>query len=396
MSKAFDKVDHAKLLDRLFQFGIAGSLHDWFKSYLRDRKQRVTVLGATSEQLLVTSGVPQGSLLGPMLFLLFVNDLPDTVTSPSRVACYADDTKVLRTINSASDCAALQSDLNSLVDWTESSGLLFNKKKCKCQRITRKKNPQVFQYSISGAVLETCESEKDLGVWVSSDLSWDKQIFEQCTKANKLLGFVRRASKNIFNMQTRRTLFLTIVRCHLGYTSQVWSPQSIGLLKQVEGIQQRATKYILKLPFRCDIPYKTRLQMTNLIPLSFWHEYLDIVFFYKVVNNLIYVNSDALPVARQPVRVTRSSSSNTISYIAKKCRTVTYQRSFFIRCTRTWNVLPEDIKNNQTLPAFKKSLFQYYLNALAIYDQDDTRTWRTICPKCNVARNLTRLPSCCF
>ena len=100
MSKAFDKVDHAKLL------------------------------GATSEQLLVTSGVPQGSLLGPMLFLLFVNDLPDTVTSPSRVACYADDTKVLRTINSASDCAALQSDLNSLVDWTESSGLLFNKKKC--------------------------------------------------------------------------------------------------------------------------------------------------------------------------------------------------------------------------------------------------------------------------
>ena len=396
MSKAFDKVDHAKLLDRLFQFGIAGSLHDWFKSYLRDRKQRVTVLGATSEQLLVTSGVPQGSLLGPMLFLLFVNDLPDTVTSPSRVACYADDTKVLRTINSASDCAALQSDLNSLVDWTESSGLLFNKKKCKCQRITRKKNPQVFQYSISGAVLETCESEKDLGVWVSSDLSWDKQIFEQCTKANKLLGFVRRASKNIFNMQTRRTLFLTIVRCHLGYASQVWSPQSIGLLKQVEGIQQRATKYILKLPFRCDIPYKTRLQMTNLIPLSFWHEYLDIVFFYKVVNNLIYVNSDALPVARQPVRVTRSSSSNTISYIAKKCRTVTYQRSFFIRCTRTWNVLPEDIKNNQTLPAFKKSLFQYYFNALAIYDQDDTRTWRTICPKCNVARNLTRLPSCCF
>ena len=183
MSKAFDKVDHAKLLDRLFQFGIAGSLHDWFKSYLRDRKQRVTVLGATSEQLLVTSGVPQGSLLGPMLFLLFVNDLPDTVTSSSRVACYADDTKVLRTINSASDCAALQSDLNSLVDWTESSGLLFNKKKCKCQRITRKKNPQVFQYSISGAVLETCESEKDLGVWVSSDLSWDKQIFEQCTKA---------------------------------------------------------------------------------------------------------------------------------------------------------------------------------------------------------------------
>ena len=155
MSKAFDKLNHAKLLDKLCQFGITGSLHDWFKSYLHDRKQRVTV----------TSGVPQGSLLGPMLFLLFVNNLPDTVSS-STAACYADDTKVLRTINSATDCSALQADLNSLVDWSKSSSLLFNKKKCKCQRIARKKSPQAFQYSINGTVLETCESEKDLGVWV--------------------------------------------------------------------------------------------------------------------------------------------------------------------------------------------------------------------------------------
>ena len=227
-------------LDKLCQFGVAGSLHDWFKSDLYDHKQRMTVLGVRSELLSVTSGVPQGSLLGPMLFLLFVSDLPDTFSS-SRAACYADDTKVFRTINSASDCAALQADLDSLVDWSESSSLLFNQKKYKCQRIARKISPQVFQYSINGTVLETCESEKDRGGWVLSDLSWDKQIYEQCTKANELLGFVRRASKSVQSMRTRRTLFLSVVRGQLGYASQVWSPQlTVDLLKQVEAVQRRA------------------------------------------------------------------------------------------------------------------------------------------------------------
>ena len=177
---------------------------------------------------------------------------------------------------------------------------------------------------------------------------------------------------------------------------QVDGQQAVGLLKQVEAVQQRATKYILRLPFRCDVPYKTRLLMTNLIPLSFLHKYLDI-FFYKAVNNLIYVNSDALPVARQPVRITRYSSNSSVTYIPKKCRTLSYQRSFFVRCARIWNVLPESLKeHNQTSLAFKRSLLKYYTNAVDIFDQEDIRTWRTICPKCNTAKTLTRPPHCCF
>ena len=105
MSKAFDKVNHTKLHARLHQYGITGKLHDWFRSYLQGRKQQVTVLGATSRELPVTSGVPQGSLLGPILFLLFVDDLPNTVKT-SRVACYADDTKIFKSIDSITDCNA--------------------------------------------------------------------------------------------------------------------------------------------------------------------------------------------------------------------------------------------------------------------------------------------------
>ena len=220
---------------------------------------------------------------------------------------------------------------------------------------------------------------------------------EQCAKANKLLGFVRRASRHIQSTQTRRTLYLSIVRCHLGYATQVWSPQSIGLLKRVENVQRRATKLILKLLFRCDVTYKTRLQLTNLLPISYWHEFLDIVFFYKTVNNLVFIDGEVLPVTRQSTRSTRSSSTNSITYIPKRSRTVTYQRSFFIRACRTWNVLPAELRTSHTsLASFKHSLLQYYFKALDLYDTDDIRTWRTICLRCNIARTLLCPPTCCF
>ena len=217
----------------------------------------------------------------------------------------------------------------------------------------------------------------------------NRWLHEQCAKATKLLGFVRRASRYIQSTQARRTLYLSIVRCHLGYATQVWSPQSISLLKRVENVQLRATKLILKLLFRCDVTYKTRLQVINLLPISYWHEFLDIVFFYKAVDNLVLIDSEALPATRQSTRSTRSSSSNAITYIPKRSRTVTYQRSFFIRACRTWNVLPAELRTSHiSLASFKRSLLQYYNKALDLYDVDDIRTWRTICPRCNIARTL--------
>ena len=172
-------------------------------------------------------------------------------------------------------------------------------------------------------------------MWVSSNLTSDKQVTEQCAKANKLLGFVRRVSRYIQSTQTHYTLYLSIVRCHLCYATQVWSPQSIGQLKQVEKVQHRATKLILKLPFRCDVTNKTCPQLTNLLPISYWHEFLDVVFFYKAVNNLVFIDSEALPVSRQFTRSTSSTSSSAITYIPKRSRTVTCRRSFFIRVCST-------------------------------------------------------------
>ena len=201
----------------------------------------------------------------------------------------------------------------------------------------------------------------------------------------------------IQSIKTRRTLYLSIVWCHLGYATQVWSPQSIGLLKWVENVQRRATKLILKLLFRCDVTYKTRLQLTSLLPTSYWHEFLDIVFFYKAVHNLVFIDSEALPATRQSARSTRSSSSNAITYIPKQSRTVTYQRSFFTRACRTWNVMPAELRTSHiSLASFQCSLLLYYNKALDPYDVDDIRTWRTVSPTCNIARTLLCPPTCCF
>ena len=129
MSKAFDKVQHSLILDKLRQYNISGNLLNWFTSYLRGRRQRVTVLGATSKERKVTSGVPQGSILGPMLFLLYVNDLPNTVNT-SKVACFADDTKILKQVDNLQDTAGLQNDIISLNGWATDNGLTFNQMKC--------------------------------------------------------------------------------------------------------------------------------------------------------------------------------------------------------------------------------------------------------------------------
>ena len=246
MLKAFDKADHTLLLNKLqTNFLISGNLLSWFRSYLLGRRQRVTLLGTSSPEMDVTSGVPQGSILGPILFLLYVNDLPDVVVN-SKVASFADDTKLYRRVDSTQDAILLQNDLDKLEAWFISSGLVFNKKKCKQQHITRKFNPVEFQYKINDKPLEVTNHEKDLGVYVSSDLTWKKHTLEQCAKANKLLGFIRRCAMDVQSSSTRRTLYLAIVRPALGYATQVWSPQTIDL------IRHPAT--CLKVYFRSTLP----------------------------------------------------------------------------------------------------------------------------------------------
>jgi hypothetical protein len=237
---------------------------------------------------------------------------------------------------------------------------------------------------------------------VSSDLTWKKQVIEQCLKGNKLLGFPRRSSREIRNPVTRRCLYIShaVVRSHLGYATQIWAPQTIELIKRVERVQRRATKFILNLPFYSEVPYEERLIASNLLPISFWHEYLDFVHFFKMIDGLVYANKDILPARNfGNERKTRATSNpNLILFRTKKCKTVTYQISFINRTTRIWNILPNELKQQSpSLSTFKYLLYRYYTNtAINInYESENSRTWKSISLKCDAARSLATPLFCC-
>ena len=147
MSKAFDKVSHVRLLHRLREFGFGGNLLMWFNSYLKNRRQQTTVLGVTSTALPMTSGVPQGSILGPLLFLLYTNDLSSSIVN-SNVAAFADDTKIFKVINSTTDAMLLQNDLLNFNSSSSNAGLHLNTSKCKTLQVTRKYNKIDFPYQL--------------------------------------------------------------------------------------------------------------------------------------------------------------------------------------------------------------------------------------------------------
>ena len=266
--------------------------------------------------------------------------------------------------------------------WSQSSGLLFNEA-CKAQHITRKTKPILSSYKPNNTALESYAAEKDVGVWISKDLTWYKQVNEQPSRANKLLGYLKTNTRFILRTEVRRTLYLALARPHLGYATQIWTPQSIELIVKLERIQRLATKFILKLPYSSNISKKSRLQTLNLIPICYWHELLDLTFFFKFTHGLVNVNSSVLPEVRKYGRRTRSSTSNFNKYIIKKCKTGTYQTSFLIRPSIIWSCLVDELDlRSSTLASFKSVFLNFFKSALAVsYDCKDPRSFKFICLK---------------
>ena len=182
-AKAFDTVSHDLILNKLkTQYNIDGTLLKFFTEYLRNRKQRVILDNVISESVDVLSGVPQGSILGPLLFVLFINDIYENINKDSNIALFADDTKIWRDINSELDCETLQNDINTLSIWSRNNKMSFHPDKCKalsiydCRLDFVKVLPFGLRYYyINGNIIEFCENGRDLGVIVSSNFKWDEQ-----------------------------------------------------------------------------------------------------------------------------------------------------------------------------------------------------------------------------
>ena len=201
--KAFDSVAHNELLHKLWHFGICGSLWMWFKAYLSARCQYVSVGHSASGVLPIISGVPQGSILGSLLFLIYINDLPDKL-SLSKLLLFADDTKCFMSISSRADCLSLQVDLSSLADWSSTWKLTFNEKKCSIVHFTRGQSSEILSYSINDTIISSVGSQKDLGVILSADMQWRSHYLFIIARAYKMLGLIRRVFSSVRDVYPKR------------------------------------------------------------------------------------------------------------------------------------------------------------------------------------------------
>ncbi len=397
ISKAFDTVDHSILLQKLQHFGFSGSLLLWFSNYLSGRFQRVIVHGSTSASLPITSGVPQGSLLGPFLFSIYINNLPNYVSTSTGVGLFADDTKLYRCIEAPCDALVLQEDIQGLQIWSNENRLCFNQSKCKVLSITRNKSHLITPYTLGNDELSSCDADIDLGVTINPNLLWNDQVGKVRSKANQMLGLIRRSTLEVTDTKARRSLYLQLVRSNFGYASQVWCPQSVKLIDDIEKVQRRSTKYILNLGFITNIPYTRRLIQLDLLPLTYWHEYLDLVLLYKIINNYTYIDESSLPKIAKSGSTRSETNENLIKFVIPFAKTVTFQTSYFIRACKTWNILSNNLRNRDIgMQTFKSGLKMYYRNALtSVYSCDDPRTWKSVCVKCKRARSLNGVIGCC-
>ena len=235
-AKAFDTVPHERLLGKLKAYGIDGAILTWIKAFLTGRTQVVKVNGEDSIPAPVISGIPQGSVLGPLLFVIYINDLPETLSSD--VFLFADDTKIFREIKSIQDSTALQHDIDLLEQWTKKWLLDFNIKKCHVLTLGKLENVKHTQrYCLSGNELEHVFEEKDLGVTFDADLKFEDHISAKVLKANAIAGLIRR-SFSFLDAHLFKRLYTTFVRPHLKYAQSVWAPHSQKQIDQLERVQK--------------------------------------------------------------------------------------------------------------------------------------------------------------
>lgn len=348
-SKAFDKINHNLLLNKLLEIGVHGDLLRWIKSYIVNRSQAVALRGFISGFLPVSSGVPQGSHLGPLLFILYINDI-GTCFSKSSHLVYADDTKIFRIIKSHNDCVELQEDLERFAAYCQSNQLLLNHDKCHIITFARKKQPLLFHYNFAGAFVHRVGRVRDLGVTLDAELSFNPHIDTITAKAFKRLGFILRLSKPFRLTHTLKILYFSFVRSILEFGCVVWNPQYKIHISRIEKVQSKVVK---SLNYRSEQnqPSHSSFNRHILASLEKRRLYLDQIFLYKLLNN--HIDSSTLLAKvklRTPCRIpSRHLSTFHVSF----CRSKYARNTFFRRACRDYN------KKFMSLDIFSSSLPRY-------------------------------------
>lgn len=356
--KAFDTIAHPKLLSVLDNNGIRGNLLHWFMSFLSNRTQRVVINSVKSSSIAVTSGVPQGSVVGPLLFLLYINGITK-MKLHSQLYLYADDCKLYYSAHPSKSGMTLidkylQEDLNTIDQWCKTVQLRLSVSKCQVLNINPPNTLTSSNLFIDGNPLENVTSIRDLGLIVDSKLRFSEHCAAKAMKASNVVNFLFRAFKSK-ETSFLVGLFKTYVIPLLDYGSVVYSPILTRDIRIIESVQKRFTK---RLPeFRgTSFSYPQRLKATGLIPLDIRRSIHDLVETYKIIYG--YVDLEFKNFF-QLIPLNRATRSNGLKLRVNSFRTEIRKNYFSNRVVKLWNKLPRELVTIGTVHSFREAVTAY-------------------------------------
>jgi len=343
-AKAFDKVPHRRLMLKLKAHGIDGRVINWISNWLENRMQRVCINGTSSGWRVVLSGVPQGSVLGPLLFLIFINDLDLRLLST--ILKFADDTKILGKAITPTDRLQLQLDLDELCKWAKDWQMKFNVSKCKVMHTGSSNSNST--YFMNGQQLSEVTEHKDLGIMISSTLKVADHCQYACNKANKMLGLLKRTIKHK-NYTVMVQLYKSLVRPHLEYGSTAWNPHYSKDKAMLERVQHRFTRLFPDLRV---MEYDARLEVLKLWTLEERRNRADLMEVYKMMHGF-----NDIPVTTYFQIATDSCTRGHNKKLVKRhCHTDARLYFFSLRVVTRWNSLPQETVDAPSVNIFKRHL----------------------------------------
>lgn len=342
--KAFDKVPHEALIFKLEKLGIRGKTLLWISNWLTGRKQRVQVKGNYSQWAEVMSGVPQGSVLGPILFIIFINDISQDIRN--KISIFADDLKIWGRVDTQEQILNLQKDLDIISAWAEKWGMSFNIGKCQVLHMGFKNSRAEFY--LKGDIIKEGNTVKDLGVIINEDFKMVHQCSAASKKANRILGYIKK-TVSTRSEKIILPLYRGLVRPHLEYAVQFWSPYLKKDIESIERVQHRATKLITGIS---SLSYEERLEKLNMFTLERRRTRGDLIQLFKLIKQ-----GDT-----EGINFNTDSRTRGHRFKLRKAKFNLDRRKhyFYNRVVDKWNALPETIVNSTGVNEFKKKIDKYW------------------------------------
>ena len=363
-SKAFDVVPHQRLMRKLRLYGIEGKTSGWISEFLLGRTQSVLVDGVRSHSRSrtdgdpVLSGVPQGTVMGPLLFLLYINDLPSVLSPSTSCRLFADDCLIYRSIHSLEDKVILQRDLDSLFEWGKIWGLQFNVSKCNILHLARQIKKPVRFYTLDGEIISSVSEAKYLGVTLSNNYGsrssqWKPHILDTISRANQRLGFLRRNLRGS-PYRLRETAYVTLVRSSLEYCGAIWDPSGKEEIDSLEVIQRRAARWARGA--HGIISITALLRDLGWLSLADRRRNQRLCIFYKILHGDLDIPPDSIDITRHTGRTTRGSHQWKLNRISAGDRHSPLWKATVIRTIPEWNSLSSGTVAADSLVTFKSRL----------------------------------------